>query len=111
MTAKSGIVVVARLTAKPGEEDAAAQTVKEMVEWVSANEPGTLAYSAHRSKKEPGQILFYEIYRDDDARQAHRGSDAFKNFGRKIVNHIDTSATTIEEFELIAGVERGDAGS
>jgi quinol monooxygenase YgiN len=99
------IVVLAELKAKPnadaGEIDKA---IADWVEWVRENEQGTLVYSAHRSKRDPTKIVFYEAYRRQDALDAHSQSPAFKEFGRKIVNYIDPSATKIEQFSLIAGL-------
>lgn len=38
---------------------------------ITAKEPGTLVYATHRPTGEPLARVFYEVYRDDDAFQAH----------------------------------------
>lgn len=38
---------------------------------ITANEPGTLVYATHRPQDEPLTRVFYEVYRDDEAFQAH----------------------------------------
>jgi len=38
---------------------------------ITANEQGTLVYATHRPQDEPLTRVFYEVYRDDEAFQAH----------------------------------------
>ncbi|MEX2238221.1 MAG: antibiotic biosynthesis monooxygenase [Dehalococcoidia bacterium] len=99
------VVVLAEIKTKPDADQAEVdKALIEFIDWVRENEQGTLIYSAHRSKKDPTKIVFYEAYRRQDALDGHMQSSAFKEFGRKILNHIDPSATKIEQFQLIAGV-------
>jgi quinol monooxygenase YgiN len=48
---------------------------------VRANEPGNLTYQLTRSRTEPSTYKVLEIYRDEAALEAHRGSDHFKAAG------------------------------
>lgn len=98
------VVVIAEIKTKEGVEAEVDKVLAEWIEWVKANEQGTLIYSAHRSKKDPTKIIFYEAYRRQDALDGHMQSDGFKEFGRSIVQYIDPSATKIEQFSLIAGL-------
>lgn len=45
--------------------------VAETVEQIKAHEPGTLIYAVHTVKDQPLQRIFYELYRDEDAFDAH----------------------------------------
>jgi quinol monooxygenase YgiN len=45
--------------------------VAETVEQIKAHEPGTLIYAVHTVKDQPLQRIFYELYRDKDAFDAH----------------------------------------
>jgi quinol monooxygenase YgiN len=45
--------------------------VAETVEQIKASEPGTLIYAVHTVKDAPLQRIFYELYRDKDAFDAH----------------------------------------
>src|SRR5260370_7425875 len=45
--------------------------VAETVEQIKAHEPGTLIYATHTVKDQPLQRIFYELYRDKDAFDAH----------------------------------------
>jgi quinol monooxygenase YgiN len=45
--------------------------VAETAEGIRAHEPGTLVYATHTVEGEPLQRIFYELYRDKDAFEAH----------------------------------------
>lgn len=48
--------------------------VAETVEGIKANEPGTLVYASHTVEGQPLQRIFYELYRDRGAFEAHGAS-------------------------------------
>jgi quinol monooxygenase YgiN len=48
--------------------------VAETVEQIKAQEPGTLVYAAHRVDGEPLVRIFYELYRDKAAFEAHEAA-------------------------------------
>ena len=48
---------------------------------VRANESGNIAYQLCRSRTEPHTYKVLEIYRDEQALEAHRASDHFKSAG------------------------------
>jgi quinol monooxygenase YgiN len=43
----------------------------EVVARIAVEEPGTLVYATHAVKGEPLARVFYEVYADEDAFQAH----------------------------------------
>jgi quinol monooxygenase YgiN len=45
--------------------------VAETAEGIRAHEPGTLVYAIHTVEGEPLQRIFYELYGDKDAFEAH----------------------------------------
>jgi quinol monooxygenase YgiN len=45
--------------------------VAETVEGIKASEPGTLVYACHLVEGQPLQRIFYELYRDRRAFEAH----------------------------------------
>ena len=47
------------------------QALKELCAAVEANEPGVLVYLCHRSTKNPDELVFFEVYKDDEALKAH----------------------------------------
>lgn len=68
------LTVVARLRAAKGKGDALAALLIEQAAAVRANEPGCLVYRAHRSPRDPELFLFYEMYADDAAFEAHKAA-------------------------------------
>jgi len=48
--------------------------VAETVEAIKANEPGTIVYASHTVEGQPLQRIFYELYRDRAAFEAHEAS-------------------------------------
>jgi quinol monooxygenase YgiN len=73
-------VVVAKWTAKPGEEEAVAAAVQRLIE-PSRAEPGNLLYQPHRDPANPRVFYFYEQYADEDGYKAHGESAHFQEIG------------------------------
>ena len=72
-------VLVARMTAREGEEERAAEVIPRLVE-ASRAEPGNVHYIAHRDPEDPRVFLMYEQYRDKAAFEEHGQTDHFKEF-------------------------------
>ena len=66
------VTVIARIRAAKGKGDALAALLAEQVRAVLDAEPGCLVYRAHRATHDPELFLFYEMYTDDAAFDAHR---------------------------------------
>jgi len=71
-------VLVARLTAREGEQDRAAEIIPELAAASSA-EPGNVHYIPHRDPEDPRVFLIYEQYRDKAAFDEHGQTDHFKS--------------------------------
>ncbi len=69
-------VVLARWTAKEGQEDRLAEICDEMTE-PSRAESGNAYYQAQRSTENPRLFLLYEQYEDEAAYEAHMASEHF----------------------------------
>lgn len=50
--------------------------VAETIEAIKADEPGTLVYASHLVEGQPLQRIFYELYQDRAAFEAHEASPA-----------------------------------
>ena len=98
--------IIARIKIKEGKEDEALEALKKMAEGVEANEPGTLAYIIHKSVDDPSEIVFFELYKDDDAAKAHSGGESMKAFQSGFAEIFDVSQVKIERLERVAGVLR-----
>jgi quinol monooxygenase YgiN len=73
--------LMVRFTCK-NETSAAAfdQLVGRTIEAIRRHEPGTLVYTAHRVDGRPLQRIFYELYRDRAAFEAHEQTEHTKRF-------------------------------
>ncbi len=72
-------VVLAKWTARTGEEDAVAAAIDALIE-PSRAEPGNLAYQPHRDPADPRVFLLYEQYADVAGYQAHGESEHFQRY-------------------------------
>ncbi|MEN3279231.1 MAG: hypothetical protein V7607_371 [Solirubrobacteraceae bacterium] len=70
-------VLIARMTAREGEQDRAAEIVRELAAASSA-EPGNVHYIPHRDPEDPRVFLLYEQYRDKAAFEEHGQTEHFK---------------------------------
>ncbi len=48
--------------------------VAETIEQIKMNEPGTIVYASHTVRDEPLQRIFYELYADEAAFEAHEAA-------------------------------------
>jgi quinol monooxygenase YgiN len=71
-------VLVARLTAREGEQDRAAEIIPELAAASSA-EPGNVHYIPHRDPEDPRVFLMYEQYRDKAAFEEHGQTEHFQS--------------------------------
>src|SRR5271154_6128359 len=78
------ISLIAKLKVQPGKEAEFEAAGKEMVATVKTAEPGVLAYVLHKNAKDPTEFIYYEVYQDQAAFDAHGKTDHMKAFGGKI---------------------------
>jgi quinol monooxygenase YgiN len=82
------MIVVAKLKAQSGKEAEMENVLKEMVGKVKGEE-GTLAYTLHRSKKDPSVFMFYEKYKDKEALDFHSSTPHFKEMSGILASIVD----------------------
>jgi quinol monooxygenase YgiN len=73
-------VLVARMVAREGEQDRAAEIIEELAA-ASREEPGVVQYVPHRDPEDPRVFLMYEHYRDKAAFEEHSRSEHFTRLG------------------------------
>jgi quinol monooxygenase YgiN len=71
-------VLIARMTARDGEQDRAAELIDQLAAASSA-EPGNVHYIPHRAAEDPRVFMIYEQYRDTAAFEEHGQTDHFKS--------------------------------
>ncbi len=67
----STITQLAKFKLNMEKEAEGLQALKDLCTAVEANEPGVLVYLCHRSAKNPDELVFFEVYKDDEALKAH----------------------------------------
>ena len=75
-----GIVVRFDLVDDDGAVEQFDLLTAAVVEQIAAHEPGTLVYSTHRVQEAPRARVFYEMYADDAALQAHEDAPHVRAF-------------------------------
>ena len=97
------LTVVAKIRAAKGKGDALAALLAEQAAAVRQAEPGCLVYRAHRSTKDPDVFLFYEMYQDDAALDAHRKAPHLAAFReRREREGLTEGAAQIEVFRSLS---------
>ena len=79
------IVLKVDMVVKPGAEEKCKELIRSLHEH-SRKEPGCVQYVGHQSLEDPRRFLFYEVYKDQAALQAHRDSPHFKQY---VINGLD----------------------
>ena len=70
--------VVATLKVQEGKEAEFEAIFRELMDKVTAHEPGNHLYRVFRSRKDNSTYVVMEIYADDDALKAHGKSEHFR---------------------------------
>ena len=96
----SDYVVIARWLARPGEEDAVARALAEIVP-IARAEPGMVSYQVHRDPSDPCVFTIYERYVDAAAYDAHLESEPMQRlgFGDAIPRLQDRTREFLEPWE------------
>jgi quinol monooxygenase YgiN len=63
--------LVVRFEVRPDTADAFDALVARTIPLIAEHEAGTIIYAVHRVDGEPHARVFYELYRDHDAFEAH----------------------------------------
>lgn len=93
--------LVVRFTVRPGAENDFDKLVTTTTAAIREREPGTLVYACHTVNDAPRQRIFYELYRDRAAFDAHEEQSHTKHFlaARKEL----LEATTVDFLSLADG--------
>lgn len=75
--------LVARFTVREGAEAAFDRLADETVRQVHSKEPDTLVYACHHVQGAPQQRIFYELYRNRAAFDAHEDQNYVRTFLRE----------------------------
>ncbi|PPF18691.1 MULTISPECIES: putative quinol monooxygenase [unclassified Rathayibacter] len=79
----SARILYAEFTAKPGHEETVAGMIADLAVLVR-REPGNVEFTPYRREDDPARFFVYEVYRDEDAFQAHISADYGAEFNREL---------------------------
>jgi quinol monooxygenase YgiN len=94
------VVVVGAFTAKPGQEQAAAEAMQQLI-GPTHEEDGCILYSLHRGVDDPARLSFIERWSSREALNAHLGSDHVQAALARIPDLFDANDITV--FEPLPG--------
>lgn len=78
----NNVVLIARLVARPGKEQALFAAISATVPLV-LKEDGCVSYLAHASLQAPNTVVMYEVWADKAAFDAHAAGPAFKELASR----------------------------
>jgi quinol monooxygenase YgiN len=79
--------------------------VAETIEQIKINEPGTIVYASHTVKDQPLQRIFYELYADKDAFDAHEAGPHTRRYLAERGQYL--AATEVDWLTLQTGKGTG----
>jgi (4S)-4-hydroxy-5-phosphonooxypentane-2,3-dione isomerase len=65
------------------------------------NEPGCLRFDVARDPVTEDRFFLYELYEDEDACNAHSGTDHYKSYSEKTADLV--AGKTVERWLLVSG--------
>jgi quinol monooxygenase YgiN len=80
--------LVVRFELLDGHAEAFDALTLETVASIRSGEPGTLVYLTHTEQESPGIRVFYELYRDEAAFQAHEETKHVRRFLAERKQHL-----------------------
>lgn len=93
--------LVVRFDLRAGAGPSFDALTSETVERIRTSEPGTLIYTWHAVEGEPDARVFYELYRDREAFEAHERQEHVRRFLKEREQYL--TATRVEFLVLQAG--------
>jgi quinol monooxygenase YgiN len=103
MTTQGTVTVVATFAAREGRE----QDVRELLTWMVAHtrkEPGCVRYDLYGERGDARTFVLVESYQDADALEAHRATDHYVDYRRRIPDMLEEPiAVTVLEPIDVAG--------
>lgn len=86
--------LVVRFELKPGHEAAFDALVARTVAAIKQHEPGTLVYANHAVRDAPTSRVFYELYADRAAFDAHEATEHTRAFLDQRGEHVESHTVT-----------------
>ncbi|MGX9347254.1 putative quinol monooxygenase [Microbacterium sp. KNMS] len=88
------VVLHAEFTARPGSEDEVMRLIGDYAECVR-DEPGNIVFDVYRRADSLADFFVFEVYRDQEAFDAHLRADAGTTFNARLADHIVGEGSTL----------------
>ncbi|MEQ4518214.1 putative quinol monooxygenase [Pseudarthrobacter sp. B907] len=98
------VALYAEFTVKSGSEDRVAEMVAELTARVRG-ESGNILFDPHTRRENPNAYVVYEIYRDEEAFQAHIAADHSKVFNAELGGLIEEDGSQLSWLTPVAAIE------
>jgi quinol monooxygenase YgiN len=83
------------------------KAIREFVEHVKANEPGSQMYLAWQEKNDPTKFVHLFIFEDEAAQKRHGQSEAVKRFESVYSPELVGGEVVFTDYVMIAGKREG----
>jgi quinol monooxygenase YgiN len=100
------ISLLARFKLNMEKEAEAIQTLKELCAAVEKNEPGALVYLCSRVAKKPDEIVFFEVYKDEEAFKAHSKAPHLAKLRKGFVTALFRPPLELTRLDRVGGFAR-----
>ena len=99
------ITQIAKFKLNPDNEEEAIKALQELCAAVEENEPGVLAYICQRSAKNPEELVFFEVYENEDALKANGSTPHIRKLGGSFAK-LFRPPLEITKLERVGGFAR-----
>lgn len=86
----NGLALVVRHVLRPGHEEAFDALTTRTLQAIATSEAGTHVYAVHTVADHPLQRVFYELYHDRSAFEAHEAYPHMREFLAERLAHIES---------------------
>ncbi len=100
---KDAVILIARVKAKAGKEDAVKEALGSLV-GPTRKEEGCIHYILHQDKGDKTNFMFYEVWASGDALKQHGQTPHMKALGAKLRGLTDKGGG-VTFYELVAPAE------
>jgi quinol monooxygenase YgiN len=74
------VFMTARFNVKPESREKCEAAIHEFIDYIKANEPGTLRYTSLQQADDPNAFMHFFIFQDAAAREKHANSEGVNHF-------------------------------
>ncbi len=96
------IFQTAHFTVKPESLEKCKAAIQEFIDYVKANEPGTLRYTSLQESGDPHKFMHFFIFQDEAAQEIHRSSPGVTKFTGILYPELASNGVTFTEYAFFA---------